>query len=322
MLFKSLILWLILKFSEELPSTITLNNGQKMPIIGLGTHQSIGNSVYQSVKDAINAGYRHIDTAYLYNNEKEIGKALKDIFSEGKLKREDIFVVSKLWHTFHSRARVMDGIKLSLKNLDLEYLDLFLIHFPFGLAEGTNQTKPTNSAGHVLFSDVDYIETWKGMEDTVRKGLAKSIGLSNFNSQQIERVLGSAQIKPTVNQVECHPYLNQKQLFHFCKERGIALTAYSPLGTGRLLEDHKIVSIAKHHNVTTAQILIKYQAQRGIVVIPKTTNKERILKNINALNLTLSEQDMEDINGLNKNLRYNIVDYAKNHKYYPFNVSF
>jgi aldehyde reductase len=131
-----------------------------------------------------------------------------------------------------------------------------------------------------------------------------------------------AKIKPTVNQVECHPYLNQKQLFDFCKERKIELTAYSPLGTGRLLKEPKIVEIAKELNATAAQVLIRYEAQRGIVVNPKTTNKARILENFSIFNLTLSEQDMHSIDSLNKNLRYNVVDYAKNHKYYPFNIPF
>jgi aldehyde reductase len=322
MLFKLCLLCSVIILNESLSPTITLNNGKEMPIIGLGTYNSTGNSVYQSVKDAIHIGYRHIDTAYLYQNEKEIGKALKEVFAEGKVKRQEVFVISKLWHTFHSRSRVIEGIKKSLENLGLEYLDLFLIHFPFGLKEGTNEMTPKDSEGHVLFSDVDYIDTWKGMEDAVNQGLTKSIGFSNFNSKQIDRVLEVAKIKPTVNQVECHPYLNQKKLFDFCKERKIELTAYSSLGNGELLKEPKIVEIAKELNATAAQVLIRYEAQRGIVVNPKTTNKARILENFSIFNLTLSEQDMHSIDSLNKNLRYNVVDYAKNHKYYPFNIPF
>ena len=209
-----------------------------------------------------------------------------------------------------------------MSDLGLQYLDRFLIHFPFGLKEGTNQMTPTDSNGTLLFSDVDYIETWKGMEYVYDKGLAKSIGVSNFNSQQIDRVLSMARIRPTINQVECHPYLNQKQLLDFCSERKIVLTAYSPLGTGRLLNESIIIDIGERHNVTAAQVLIKYQAQRGIVVIPKATNIKYIEEDFDIFNFTLSANDMKSIDSLNKNLRYNVVDYAKPHKYYPFNIPF
>ncbi|CAG2161464.1 unnamed protein product [Oppiella nova] len=322
MIAKVLVICLAIAMSECLPKTITLNNGKQMPIIGLGTYQATGDVIYSSVINALSVGYRHIDTAYLYDNEKDIGRALKQVFSEGRIKREDVFVVSKLWHTFHSRPLVMEAMHKSLDNLGLDYLDLYLIHFPFGLKEGTNETTPVDEKGRVLFSDVDYIETWKGMEDVYDKGFAKSIGLSNFNSKQIDRILGMARVLPVVNQVECHPYLNQKRLLDFCSQRKIVLTAYSPLGTGRLLNETKVLDIAEKHGVSAAQVLIRYEAQRGIVVIPKATSRKYIEENFHIFNLTLSEQDMKDIDSLNQNLRYNVVDYAKNNKYYPFNEPF
>ena len=322
MLFKLINICLLAAFVKSISHTITLSDGNRMPVIGLGTYRAVGNESYESVVEALHAGYRHIDTAYLYENEDEIGRALKQVFSEGKIKRQDVFVVSKLWHTFHSRPLVMKGIEESLKKLGLEYLDLYLIHFPFGLKEGTNQMTPKDSNGTVLFSNVDYLETWKGMEDVHKKGLSKSIGLSNFNSKQIDRILANAEVKPTVNQVECHPYLNQKPLLEFCRERNITLTAYSPLGTGRLLNETKVIEIAQRHNVSAAQVLIKYEAQRGIAVIPKATKSKYIYENIDIFGFDLTAEDMIKIDSLNQNLRYNVVDYAKNHKYYPFNIPF
>ncbi|XP_054152443.1 1,5-anhydro-D-fructose reductase-like [Oppia nitens] len=319
---KLLIVCTVLTLSESLPTTITLSNGQKMPIVGLGTYQATGDVIYESVLNALDVGFRHIDTAYLYDNEKDIGRALKKVFSEGKLKREDVFVVTKLWHTFHSRPLVMEGMKKSLNNLGLDYVDLFLVHFPFGLKEGTNMTTPVDDKGNVLFSDVDYVETWQGMQDVYDKGFTKSIGLSNFNHQQVDRILSMARVKPMVNQVECHPYLNQKQLLDYSTKHDIVLTAYSPLGTGRMLNETKLIEIADKHNVSAAQVLIRYQAQRGIVVIPKATSKKYIAEDYEIFNLNLSDSDMTAIDSLNKNLRYNVVDYAKKHKYYPFNIPY
>ncbi|CAG2118825.1 unnamed protein product [Medioppia subpectinata] len=318
----SLLVCLMASCCQSLDQTITLSNGRKMPVIGLGTYRATGDVIYNSVLTALDVGYRHIDTAYLYDNEKDIGRALKHAFSETKIKREDVFIVSKLWHTFHSRPLVTEAIEKSLNSLGLEYLDLYLIHFPFGLKEGTNETTPVDPQGNVLFSDVDYVETWKGMEDVLSKGLAKSIGLSNFNHEQIDRILSVAKVKPVINQVECHPYLNQKQLKDFCSERGIVLTAYSPLGTGRLLNDTVVLEIADKHNVTAAQVLIRYEAQRGVVVIPKATSRKYIEENFNVFNINLSEEDMKSIDSLNQNLRYNVVDYAKKNKYYPFNLPY
>nr|CAH7752802.1 unnamed protein product [Callosobruchus chinensis] len=216
---------------------IKLNNGLEIPAFGLGTWKSKPGEVEQAVKDAIDLGYRHIDCAYVYGNEKEVGAALKAKLNDGTVKREDLWVTSKLWNAFHRPDLVEKALKESLKNLQLDYLDLYLIHWPVAYK---------------------YVDTWKALEECVRKGLTKSIGLSNFNSKQIERVLSIATIKPVMDQVECHPYLNQKKLIEFCRSKNIAVTGYSPLEDPQLLDDPKLKQLADKYKKTPAQILLRY----------------------------------------------------------------
>lgn len=247
---------------------VTLNNGLQIPVFGLGTWKSKPGEVTAAVKSAIDAGYRHIDCAHVYGNEKEVGEAIRAKIAEGFVKREDLWITSKLWNTFHSPEKVEPALKKTLSDLGLEYLDLYLIHWPMGFKED-GDLFPMNADGDkLLFSDVDYVDTWKGMEGVQKKGLTKSIGLSNFNSEQIDRVLKAATVKPVTNQVECHPYLNQKKLAAFCKERGIVLTAYSPLGSPdrpwakpddpQLLQDEGIIAIAKRLGKSPAQVKKKF----------------------------------------------------------------
>jgi diketogulonate reductase-like aldo/keto reductase len=254
-----------------------------MPIVGLGTSHT-GNDTYHSVRDAIEAGYRHIDTSLNYGTEQDVGKALKDLIKEGKVKREELFIVSKLETEDHERSRVPRGLNESLTNLGLEYLDLYLIH---------------NSR-----STVDILETWKGMEDVHKKGLAKSIGVSNFNEQQIDRILANSSVNPVTNQVQCNPYNNQKKLLTYLNSKNITLTAYSPLGgrvgSENLLKDKKLAEIGHKHNVSAAQIALRYQIQRGVIVIPKSVTKKYIIENIDIFNFTLTESEMNEIDSLNK----------------------
>jgi diketogulonate reductase-like aldo/keto reductase len=221
----------------------------KIPIVGLGTWKT-GANTYQAVRDAIEAGYRHIDTSLNYGIEKDVGRAIKDLITEGKIKREDLYVVSKLEGNDHPRSRFCIGIKESLANLGLKYLDLYLVHHP---VEST-----------------DSVETWAGMEDVHKEGLTKSIGVSNFNEQQLDHILAKATVKPVTNQVLCNPYHNQKKLLTYLTKHNITLTAWSPLAHGaeKLLSDEKLVSIGKAHNVSAAQIALKYQVQRNVIVIP------------------------------------------------------
>ncbi len=269
-------------YSEKAPRLL-LNDGFKMPIVGLGTSHT-GNDTYRSVRDAIEAGYRHIDTSLNYGTEQDIGKALKDLIKEGKVKREELFIVSKLETADHERSRVPRGLNESLTNLGLEYLDLYLIH---------------NSR-----STVDIVETWKGMEDVHKKGLAKSIGVSNFNEQQIDRILENSSVKPVTNQVQCNPYNNQKKLLTYLTSKNITLTAYSPLGgragSENLLKDKNLAEIGHKHNVSAAQTALRYQIQRGVIVIPKSVTKKYIIENIDIFNFTLTESEMHEIDSLNK----------------------
>lgn len=310
-----------------LAPTVLLNNGKNMPILGLGTWGSPKGQVAQAVKDAIDANYRHIDCAHIYQNEDEVGEGIEEKIREGVCKREEIFVTSKLWNTFHRPDLVRPACETTLKNLRLDYLDLYLIHWPMGYKEGS-ELFPNDENGRVMYSDVDYVDTWKEMEKLVDDGLVKSIGLSNFNSKQVERVLSIARIQPVTNQVECHPYLTQYKLQEYCNSKNIVITAYSPLGAPNrpwvkagdpvLLEDPKLLKIAEKYQRTPAQILIRYQIQRGNVVIPKSVTKSRIISNFDVFSFELSKEDIGVIDSFNCNGRFVPLTDQVDHPYNPF----
>ncbi|XP_056630187.1 aldo-keto reductase family 1 member B1-like isoform X2 [Diorhabda sublineata] len=307
--------------------TVKCFNGIEIPIIGLGTGNSKPGEVTQAVKDAIKIGYRLIDCAYVYGNEKEVGEALSAVFAEGIVKREDVFITSKLWNTFHRPDLVEKALKETLTNLKLDYLDLYLIHWPMAYKEEA-ELFPRREDGTIIFSDVDYVDTWKELEKLQEKGLVKSIGLSNFNEKQIERVLSIAKIKPVNLQVECHPYLNQKKLIDFCKSKGITVTAYSPLGSPdrpfakpgdvELLKDPKLTGIAAKYNKSPAQILLRFQVDRGIIVIPKSVNKNRLQQNFDIFDFTLSSEDLAVLDSFNCNGRILKLEAAIGHPHHPF----
>ncbi|XP_072759260.1 aldo-keto reductase 1B [Anoplolepis gracilipes] len=311
--------------------TLKFNNGNEVPIFGLGTWKSKLGEVTQAVKDAIDIGYRHIDGAYVYGNEKEVGTAIHAKIAEGVVKREDLFITSKLWNTFHRPDLVEPAIKQTLADLGLDYIDLYLIHWPVGYEEERESLFPTTEGG-ISLSDVDYLDTWKAMENVLAKGLTKNIGVSNFNSKQISRIIENASVKPVTNQIECHPYLTQKQLSDFCKEKDILITAYSPLGSPDrpwakpddpiLLQDEKLIELGQKYNKTPAQILIRYQLDRGHIVIPKSVTKSRIAENSEVFDFKLSSDDIAYIDTFDCNGRIVPLTGGEASPYYPFNIPF
>ncbi|CAH0599602.1 unnamed protein product [Chrysodeixis includens] len=292
--------------------TVTFNNGKSIPVVGLGTWKSKPGEVTQAVKDAIDIGYRHIDCAFVYGNEKEVGEAITAKINDGTVKREELFITSKLWNTFHRPDLVKGALLKSLENLQIKYLDLYLIHWPQAYKEEA-ELFPTDEAGKIQFSEVDYIDTWKALEPLAGEGLVKSLGVSNFNSGQLKRLLQVASVKPVTNQIECHPYLNQRRLKDFCESHDIKITAYSPLGSPdrpwakpedpQLMEDPKLKAIADRLGKTVAQVLIRYQIDRGNIVIPKSVTRSRIESNFQVLDFKLSHEDVSLIDSFDCNGR-------------------
>ncbi|CAH2276528.1 Rho crystallin [Pelobates cultripes] len=281
---------------------LPLNDGNKIPIIGFGTYAPEYVPVAESevaTKIAIEAGFRHIDGAYLYSNEKEVGQAIQEKIKDGTVKREDLFYTGKLWSTFHNPDLIQSHVKQSLETLQLEYMDLYLIHCPFSLRPGADLF-PMDENGKVLFdTSTDLCAIWEALEQCKDNGLVKSIGVSNFNRRQLELILNKPGLKykPVCNQVECHPYLNQSKLLEFCKSHDILLAGYSVLGSHRhkdwvdqnspvLLEDPLLVSIGKKYKKTPAHVALRYQIQRGVIVISKSYNPERIKDNIKIIIFT------------------------------------
>ncbi|CAB0000061.1 unnamed protein product [Nesidiocoris tenuis] len=283
---------------------IRFNNGEECPILGFGTARLDGDQCYEIVKSAIDAGYRHFDCAHLYRNEPEIGRAFFDKINDGTVEREDLFVAGKLWNSFHRIDMAMLALERSLEDLGLDYLDLYLIHWPMAFKDGWEMNlKDAN--GRVPYSDADFTDTWRVLETAVEKGLVRSIGVSNFNRAQIEDILRIARIKPVVNQVECHPYLNQSKLLDYCRSQDIALSGYRVIGlrggpTKSAYHDLLIAGIAAKHDKTPAQVLIRYQVQRGVIAITKTTSRKNMLSNLNVFDFELGPDDVESINKLDR----------------------
>ncbi|KAL7289708.1 hypothetical protein TKK_0016430 [Trichogramma kaykai] len=311
---------------------IKFYNGNEIYAFGLGTWKSKPGEVTQAVKDAIDIGYRHIDCAHVYGNEKEVGEAIAAKIAEGVVKREDLFVTSKLWNTYHKRELVEVNLRKSLGDLGLDYLDLYLIHWPIAYKDGPENFPRDAAGGIVLAPEVDYLDTWKGMEDVLAKGLVKNIGVSNFNSEQLERLVKNSKVKPVTNQIECHAYLNQRKLSEFCKSKNIVITAYSPLGSPdrpwakpddpKLMDDKKLIEISKKYNKSPAQILIRYQLDRGHVVIPKSVTKSRILENSQVFDFKLSKEDIDYIDTFDCNGRICPMTGCESSPHYPFNIPF
>ena len=261
---------------------VTLNNGQQIPQLGFGVFLIEPQDTVAAVSTALEAGYRHIDTAEMYGNEQEVGEAIR----RSGLERGEIYVTSKLNNDAHEPDDARRAFDESLKALGLDYLDLFLIHWPL----------PTRYDG-------DFVSTWRTLEEFYREGRARSIGVSNFQPHYLRRLHGESEIIPAVNQIEVNPYLTQDELRGFCAEHQIAVEAWSPLGRGNVLEDPEIATIARRAAKTPAQVVLRWHIQRGDIVFPKSVTASRIRENIDIFDFGLSADEVEAITALNRNER-------------------
>lgn len=250
-----------------------------MPLFGLGTFQTQrGRETHDAVLYALQAGYRLIDTAKIYGNEEDVGEAVR----KSGIPREEIFITTKLWNTDHGYDRALAAFERSCEKLGLSYVDLYLIHWPEGGLRNA---------------------TWKALEKLFKEGKCRAIGVSNYTIRHLKELLKNSSTNPSVNQVEFHPYLYQKELLEFCKSHKIQLEAYSPLTKGRKLNDSKLLKIAQKYSRTSAQILIRWVLQKGVVVIPKSSRKERIEENARVFDFEISDEDMKALDSFNQDYR-------------------
>jgi alcohol dehydrogenase (NADP+) len=294
--------------------TLEFRDYDAMPILGLGTWKSAPGEVGAAVKAAIAAGYRHIDCAAIYRNEAEIGQALRDCLAEGMVTREELWITSKLWNDSHRPEHMRSAIDQTLAHLQLDYLDLYLIHWPVCLPHG--QLLPETGADLIALEEQPIADTWQGMEALIDAGVCRHIGVSNFSMKKLEALCTVATIAPELNQIELHPHLQQTAMLDFCKARNIHLTAYSPLGSGDrpdafkapdepvLLDNPTIAAIADQHQITPAQVLLAWAIARGTAAIPKSTNPDRLAENLAAADVTLTEADLAEIATLDQHYRY------------------
>ncbi|WUR02135.1 aldose reductase [Vairimorpha necatrix] len=285
---------------------IKLNSGYEMPVVGLGTWMITDkDKIETSVRSAIKCGYRHIDTAFIYGNEKYIGETLKKIFDEGLIKREELFITSKLWCTYHDNPEKC--LQKTLDDLQLDYIDLYLVHFPVKFKTNNNFESSTDDKGNNVLDKFDCIGLWQKMEKLVEKGMTKSIGVANYGEYNLGKILKECKIKPAINQFELHPYLTQESLVDFCHKNNINVVSYSSLGGTdkkkyNLKEDKEIINLSKKYNKSVSQILLSYLISRNILVIPKSISEQHIKENGDLFEL--SQEDVKHISGLNKNFRF------------------
>lgn len=296
-----------------------------MPLVGFGAWKVPKATCADTIYNAIKSGYRLIDGAQDYANEKECGQGVNRAIKEGIIKREDIFITSKLWNTFHAKEHVKKMLKRTLSDWGLEYLDLFLIHFPIAQKYVDPEVRyPPTFVNDVeknvaYFQNTPISETWAALEECVEEGLVKNIGISNFNAGLIRDLLTYAKIRPAVLQVEHHPYLTQEALINYVQSENIAITAYSTFGpqsfielnhpsVGKqvtVLEHPTVVNIAGSHSKTPAQVILRWATQRKIAVIPKSNHQARLEQNLKSYDFDLSEDELKAISSLNIGLRFN-----------------
>ncbi|XP_037036457.1 1,5-anhydro-D-fructose reductase-like [Bradysia coprophila] len=299
--------------STNIGRTVRFNNGREYPIFGIGTAYTSLAEARESAMWAIDRGYRHIDTAYIYGTEVGVGEAVNAKIAQGVIAREDIFITSKLWKEFMEPQLVRSGLEITLSRLNLSHVDLYLIHWPM------------NSPESFAF---DYLDTWRAMEELVDEGLIRSIGVSNFNGTQLDHIIDNARIKPVVNQIESHPHCLNKRIKEHCRSRDVIVTAYSPLGTpghpqfspgDRLAINEPIIrAVAQKHQKTPAQIMIRYQIQNGHIAIVKTNRNDRVITNFDVFDFNLSAEDVTEIESVDYFYRTSNEDSDIGHHQFPF----
>jgi len=310
---------------------LTLSSGFRMPCVGLGTlgghgdalRKDSGAAMSEAVASAVEAGYRHFDCAECYKNEAEIGHGLQQAFASG-VSREDIFITSKVWNTNHAKDRVKAACLRTLANLKLEFLDLYLVHWPVAFKHtgpDLEPDAPRDAEGVIQSEKVSLRETWEAMEGLVDAGLVRSIGVSNYSTVELGDLLSYCRIAPAVNQVECHPYLAQRSLRRLCASAGIAVVAFSPLGAaGRQsgedapatpLRDATVQRLADAKGCTAAQLILRWLLQEGMAVIPKSSDAGRLRENLAAADLPpLTDAELEGVRSLDRGVRFNNFDWA------------
>lgn len=296
-----------------------------IPPVGFGLWKIPKDQCATVVYQAIKNGYRHFDSASDYGNEKEVGDGIKRAIDEGLCNRADLWITSKLWNTYHAKEHVQPAIEKSLSDLQLDYLDLYLIHFPIALEYVPFETRypaqwffnPNAKSPGIKAAKVPLSETWAAMEQLIDKSLTKQIGVCNYNSGLLNDLLSYAKIKPAMLQIESHPYLTQEPLLRLCQQHGIAVTAFSPLGAlsyveldmaseqQSVLNQSIVKDTAQRLNKTPAQVVLRWGIQRGCSIIPKTSKEARMIENLSIFDFELNEQEMQSISALNKNQRFN-----------------
>ncbi|MCA9121751.1 MAG: aldo/keto reductase [Planctomycetaceae bacterium] len=305
--------------------TLDLATGDKLPSVGLGLWKIDKSLTADVVINAAEIGYRHFDCACDYGNEVEVGNGLQRVLQAGAVCRDDLWITSKLWNTYHRAEHVRPATEQTLRDLQLDYLDLYLIHFPISLRFVPFEDRyppewffdPSAESPRLELDPVPIQDTWRAMEGLVRDGLVKNIGVCNFGTSLLRDLLSYAEIRPAVLQVESHPYLTQDKLLRFCREENIAVTAFSPLGaqsyfslnmaqeSESVLEQEAIKEIAAHHGRTPAQVVLRWGVQRGTAIVPKSSRPERLRENIALFDFELGNDEMTAISALNRNRRFN-----------------